>query len=40
MKSDNGLGLTAVFYLLATIKLPGMKIIEVGGTHDIDDWEQ
>jgi hypothetical protein len=40
IKSDSGLGLTAVFHLLAIIKLPGVKIIEVGGTHDIDDWEQ
>ena len=40
LQSSESLGTAAVFHILETLLLPDMCIVEVGGSHNLSDWEE
>ncbi|KAG9868347.1 hypothetical protein KCU77_g296, partial [Aureobasidium melanogenum] len=40
LQSSESLGTAAVFHILETLLLPDICIVEVGGSHNLRDWEE
>jgi hypothetical protein len=40
LQSSGSLGIGAVFHVLETLLLPDVCIVEVGGSHNLSDWEE
>lgn len=40
LQSSGSLGTGAVFHVLETLLLPDVCIVEVGGSHNLSDWEE